>query len=178
MDSGDTSSDSSDSNKPRPGGGVSDEEEEEEEDMVYFPPHFPQRKKSGSDFSPHSESSEDDQSLSSASEDDQMAPPINTYAPPPTYQPQLMDNSDQESGSSIETGLTASPRHGTVPYQAVPVRNRPVNYRQFYSGAGSSESGSSSEPEVGWQRRRRGVSLAPFYIQSSNGHSFFQTLIL
>ena len=152
MDSGDTSSDSSDSNMPRPGGGASDEEE-----GVYFPPHFPQRKKSGSDFSPHSESSEDDQSLSSTSEDDQLAPPINTYAPPPTYRPQLLDNSDQESGSSMEPRVTATSRHGMVPYQSVPVRNRPVNYKKFYSGVGSSGSGSSSESEVGWQRKRREV---------------------
>ena len=158
MDSGDSSSDSSDSNKPRPGSGVSDDEEEEE--GVYFPPHFPQRKKSGSDFSPHSESSEDDQSLSSTSEDDQLAPPINTYAPPPTYRPQLLDNSDQESGSSMEPRIDAKSQYGVVPYQSVPVRNRPVNYKKFYSGVGSSGSGSSSESEVGWQRKKREVSLA------------------
>ena len=122
--------------------------------MVYFPPHFPQRKKSGSDFSPHSDSSEDEQSMSSASDNDQIAPPTNTYAPPPTFQ---LDNSDRESGSSMEPRLTASPRHGVAPCQPVPVRNRPVNYRQFYSASGSSGSGSSSGSEVGWRRKRREV---------------------
>lgn len=145
MDSGeDSSSDSPSSTsttKPLPVGGAEDEE------MVYLPPHFPQRQKSGSDFSPPSESSEDDQSLSSASDKDQQAPPIQTYAPPPTHPPQ-----DFESGSDMESGHS---HHGSIPYDAVPGRRRQVNYKQFYSGDSESGSESGSDSEVGWQKKKR-----------------------
>lgn len=145
MDSGeDSSSDSPSSTsttKLLPVEGADDEE------MVYLPPHFPQSRKSGSDFSPPSESSEDDQSLSSASDKDQHPPLIQTYAPPPTHPPQ-----DFESGSDIES---VHSNHGPIPYDVVPGRRRQVNYKQFYSGHSDSGSVSASDLEVGWQRKRR-----------------------
>ena len=160
MDSGDgTSSDSSASgSKPRPGGGVSEEEAE----GVYYPPHFPQRGGgggiSGSDFSPHSDDSSEEEEEGSSDEvrGQSPAPPpisIRTYAPPTTlYQ---NDDSENDTGSGMDSGQTS--RHGSVPYQPVPIRRRPVNYKQFYSGRASSEESGSEVEEgegVGWGRRR------------------------
>lgn len=145
MDSGEDSSSDSESStsttKPLP------VEEAGDDEMVYLPPHFPQSRKSGSDFSPPSESSDDDQSLSSASDRDQQAPPIQTYAPPPTQ--------DFESGSDMELGHTTSSHHGSIPYDMGPGRRRPVNYKQFYSGESDTGSESGSDSEVGWQRKGR-----------------------
>ena len=157
MDSGDgTSSESSASDvKPRPVGGA------EEDGMVYCPPHFSQRGRShsGSNFSPHSEeTSEEDSSSSGEDRGHPVAPPIpiRTYAPPPM----INNTSDCESESDMEPGQTAGSRHVSVPYQPAPVRNRQVNYKQFYGSerAGSNNSGpdsSESEEEVGWKRGKK-----------------------
>ena len=146
MDSGDdtTSSESSASDtKPRPVGGASGDEVD---GMVYFPPHFPQQTRgSGSDFSPHSDTSEDEST--SSDEEHTEAPPIRTYAPPPMLSP---DNS--ESGSGMEMGPSC---HVRVPYECVPVRCRPVSYKQFYGEEDSGSSSGSEEETVGWKTRRK-----------------------
>ena len=166
-ESSSSSQSSSSDSRPLPGGTPLGAEGEEEGEMVYFPPHFPQRKKSGSDFSPHSESSEEEEQ-SSSSEESREAPPIQTYAPPPTHRAHLLDESDVESGSGMESRHTANSHRGSIPYQPVPTRRRPaasVNYKQFYTSRGSSESGSGSDSgsnDGGWRRQRKvgeGLSL-------------------
>ena len=166
MESGDSSSsDSSPSPpKPRPVGGAS----RDEAVGVYLPPHFPQRGAvggaSGSDFSPESEESSEEEEDPSSGEEVRghtSAPPIRTYAPPTTFR--LNDTSENDTGSGMESGQTS--RHGSVPFQPVPVRRRPVNYRQFYGSRVSSE-GSDSGEVVSWGRRGRrkvGFNPAVFY---------------
>ncbi|CAI8057331.1 Chromodomain-helicase-DNA-binding protein 2 [Geodia barretti] len=149
MDSVSSSSEDSSNSKPHQGGGVSGGEETE---GVYFPPHFPQqgrRGSGGSEFSPQTDdSSEED---SSEDDDSRQSPtqpvPIRTYAPPTNF-----STNDSTTGTVSGQGS----RHGSIPYQSVPIRRRLVNYKQFYNerdSTGTEEE--EEEEEVGWRTGRR-----------------------